>query len=246
MTIPSKLAGTGFKEADTGVKLRILVGVEALEKEGKTHFALTAPGPLAVFDFDTGMEGVVHKFAGKKKIYVSDYRRLGNVMTNTPENWVLLWEKFKREYIAAMDAPEIRTVVLDTATEVWELLRMARFGKLTQVMPYHYGPVNAEYRELIRKAYASGKNLILLHKMKDEYVNDKRTGQLKRSGFSDTGFLVQVNVRLWRDEDNNFHLYVKDCRQNPDANGMDLMNDMANFPTLATIVFPGTEEGDWG
>jgi hypothetical protein len=105
VTIPSKLAGTGFKEADTEVKLRILVGVEALEKEGKTHFALTAPGPLAVFDFDTGMEGVVHKFAGKKKIYVSDYRRLGNVMTNTPENWVLLWEKFKREYIAAMDAP---------------------------------------------------------------------------------------------------------------------------------------------
>ena len=167
MAIPSKLSGTGFKEADPSIKKRLLVAVEALEKEGKTHFALTAPGPIAVFDFDTGMEGVVHKFARQKKIYVSDYRRLGNVMTNTPDNWILLWEKFKREYIATMEAPEIRTVVMDTATEVWELLRMARFGKLTQVMPYHYGPVNAEYRELLRKAYSTEKNLILLHKMND-------------------------------------------------------------------------------
>jgi len=112
-------------------------------------------------------------------------------------------------------------------------------------MPYHYGPVNAEYRELIRKAYASGKNLILLHKMKDEYVNDKRTGSLKRSGFSDTGYMVQVNVRMWRDEENNFHLYVKDCRQSPEVAGLDLLNDMANFTTLATLVFPETTEKDW-
>lgn len=245
MAIPSKLSGTGFKEADPSIKKRLLVAVEALEKEGKTHFALTAPGPIAVFDFDTGMEGVVHKFARQKKIYVSDYRRLGNVMTNTPDNWILLWEKFKREYIATMEAPEIRTVVMDTATEVWELLRMARFGKLTQVMPYHYGPVNAEYRELLRKAYSTEKNLILLHKMKDEYVNDKRTGSLKRSGFSDTGYMVQVNVRMWRDEDSLFHLFVKDCRQNPDVAGMDLVNDMANFQTLATLVFPETTEKDW-
>lgn len=235
----------GFKEADSTIVKRLLVAVESLEKEGKTHFALTAPGPIAVFDFDTGMEGVVSKFAKQKKIYVSDYRRLGNVMTNTPDNYVLLWEKFKKEFIATMEEPSIRTVVMDTATEVWELLRLARFGKLTQVMPYHYGPVNAEYRELLRKAYSSNKNLILLHKMKDEYVKDQRTGQLKRSGFSDTGYMVQVNIRMWRDEENHFHMFVKDCRQNPDVAGLDLMDDAATFPMLANCIFPETTEKDW-
>jgi len=38
---------------------------------------------------------------------------------------------------------------------------------------------------------------------------------------------------------------VKDCRQNPDVAGMDLVNDMANFQTLATLVFPETIEKDW-
>lgn len=243
MAVPARMVG--FKGADPSIVKRLLVAVESLEKEGKTHFALTAPGPIAVLDFDTGMEGVVSKFAKTKKIYVSDYRRLGDAMTNKVENWLIMWEKFKREYIAALEEPTIKTVVMDTATEVWELLRMARFGKLTQVMPYHYGPVNAEYRELLRKAYSTNKNLILLHKMKDEYVKDQRTGNLKRSGFGDTGYMVQVNLRMWRDEDNNFHLFVKDCRQSADVAGMDLTNEMANFSTLATMIFPETSEKDW-
>ena len=54
-----------------------------------------------------------------------------------------------------------------------------------------------------------------------------------------------MNVRMWRDEDSLFHLFVKDCRQNPDVAGMDLVNDMANFQTLATLVFPETIEKDW-
>ena len=243
MAVPAKMVG--FKEADPSIVKRLLVAVESLEKEGKTHFALTAPSPIAVFDFDTGMEGVVGKFTKTKKIYVSDYRRLGDAMTNKVENWAIMWEKFKREYIAALEEPTIQTVVMDTATEVWELLRMARFGKLTQVMPYQYGPVNAEYRELLRKAYSGNKNLILLHKMKDEYVKDQRTGNLKRSGFGDTGYMVQVNLRMWRDEDNHFHMFVKDCRQNPDVAGLDLMDDAATFPMLANCIFPETTEKEW-
>ena len=72
-------------------------------------------------------------------------------------------------YQWALAEPAVRTISVDTATELWELLRMARFGKLTQVMPYQYGPVNAEFRSLIRMAYASDKNLILLHKMRKVY-----------------------------------------------------------------------------
>ena len=42
--------------------LRLVVRVGGLEKEGKTHFALTAPGPIGAIDMDRGMEGVVEKF----------------------------------------------------------------------------------------------------------------------------------------------------------------------------------------
>ncbi len=240
----SKLSTLGFRKADPTVRKRLVVSVEAMEKQGKSHFSLTAPGPIALFDFDTGLEGVIHKFAKEKDIYVSDYRRLGNVLK--PEEYLAMWERFKREYVACIQEGPVRTIIMDTATEVWELLRLARFGKLTQVMPYHYGPVNAEFRELIRLGYGSDKNLILLHKMKPEYVNDKSTGKYVRSGFGDTGFMVQVNIRLYRDSDNIFIMWIKDSRQNPDIAGIEIpISNVLGFPLLGTMVLPETQEKDW-
>jgi hypothetical protein len=85
-------------------------------------------------------------------------------------------------------------------------------------MPYQYGPVNDEYRNLVREAYKYDKNLILLHKMRPVYINDKRTGKYERSGFSDTGFLVQVNAEI-QYEDGEFFLTIVDCRHDPSLNG---------------------------
>ena len=115
---------------------------------------------------------------------------------------------------------------------------MARFGKLSQVMPHQYGPVNAEWRRLIRKAYDSDVNLILLHKMKKKYVNDKWNGSYERSGFADIGFLAQCNAEVSRDaETGEFRCHVIDSRQNPDLANVDLEGPMCNFETLLDLVF---------
>jgi hypothetical protein len=127
-------------------------------------------------------------------------------------------------------------------------LRIARFGRLTQVMPYQYGPVNAEYRNVIREAYKWDKNVILLHKMKAQYINDKRTGEYDRAGFSDTGFLVQVNARAYRygsEDGGAFAFMVEDCRQEPDLQDMEFEGEMANFPTLAAMVLPSVDPKEW-
>jgi hypothetical protein len=210
------------------------MSVSGLEKQGKTHFALTAPGPIAYFGLDIGTEGVIGKFVTNKTIWAMEIivPMDGVAATET-------WNKFYSTYEAVLNMNDIRTIILDTATEAWELLRLARFGKLTQVMPHHYGPVNAEYRKLIRAAYMSDKNLILLHKMKSVYVNDKRTRDYERAGFSDTGFLVQVNCQIYRDDDGIFNLYVVDCRQNSELMGEVLSGEMCNFPMLASLVLSG-------
>lgn len=125
---------------------------------------------------------------------------------------------------------------------------MARFGRLTQVMPYQYGPVNSEYRALIREAYGYNKNLILLHKMKPQYVNDKRTADYDRAGFGDTGFLVQVNTRVYRyspEDGGDFAIYVEDCRQEPDMVGEELVGPMCSFPFLAGMVLPDIDPKEW-
>lgn len=228
---------------------RLIVAVSGREKHGKTHFALTAPGPIAYQDLDIGTEGVIEKFVKSGKvIYHKEYgyTELKDRGVNNKEQFKPIWDKFKEDYIAIMDS-KVRTVVMDTASEVWELLRMAAFGKLDHVMPHHYGPVNAEYRSLLRMAYVSNKNLILLHKVKPQYIDDKRTREYDRAGFGDTGFMVQVNMRCWRkmvDDSLTFGVTIDDSRQNADVAGMELTGDMCNFPMVASII-TGVDVEKW-
>lgn len=231
----------GFKKADMSVMHRLIVNVMAREKSGKTHFALTAPGPIVLFNFDFGLEGVINKF-NKKPIYASEYR----INEISPDKYAAEWERFKRENKAAMNEKQVRTIIWDTGTEVWELIRMARFGKLTQVMPHQYGPVNSEMRTLVRDAYSSDKNLIVLHKMGIQYVNNNPTDKYVMAGFKDIPYNVQVNCLAWREDGGgDFHLEISDCRQNSDMAGLDMVGDMINFQNLAMMVLPGTSEKDW-
>jgi hypothetical protein len=236
------IASLGLKKANTDITKRMIVNVVGKEKQGKTNFGLTAPGPIVLFDFDYGLEGVINKFAGKKAIYPSEYR----INEISAGQFLSSWERFRKEFTGALKEKEVRSILIDTGTEMWELIRLARFGKLTQVMPQHYGPVNAELRGIVRDAYSSDKNLILLHKMTEIYVENKPSGRFGMAGFKDIPYNVQVNVLCWRNTDDQvFHATINDCRQNSDLAGLDLEGDMVNFPTLATLVFPGTEEGDW-
>jgi len=231
----------GYSRATKSKIKRIIANVQGKEKRGKTHFALTAPGPIALIDMDIGLEGVVDKFIGEKEIVVAgfNYRNVKD-----PKEWEEMNNRMKKAFTDALKSKEVRTVVMDTATEAWELMRMANFGKLSEVKPHHYGPVNAEFRDLIRKAYESDKNVLLIHKVKKEYVNDKSTGEYERAGFGDAGYLMQLNVEMWK-KDGTFGLTVLDCRQLKEVEGLELIEPMSNFPFLATQVFDGTAEEDW-
>jgi len=243
-TAKAKMNKYGFTSAaDIEIKPRLILSISGLEKQGKTHFALTAPGPIAVFSTDIGEEGVVSKFTEEKDVYIMKIDRIDE---DSAEQAPAEFSRFRDAYRQMLRGNEVRTIMFDTATEIWEILRMARFGRLTQVMPYQYGPVNAEYRALIRDAYAYDKNLILLHKMKSRYINDKRTGEYDRAGFSDTGFLVQVNTRVYRyspEDGGEFAIYIDDCRQNPDLAGEELAGPLCSFNFLAGSVMPDV---NWG
>ena len=242
----AKLKKLGFTPAkDIEFHARIIMSVCGLEKQGKTHFAFTAPGPIAIFSTDVGEEGVIEKFRDEKEMHVMEIARIEE---DSAEEAPPEWNKFRTAYYTLLKSDDVRTVIVDTATELWELIRLARFGRLTQVKPYHYGPVNAEFRTLIRDAYSYDKNVILIHKMKTKYVKDKRTDEYERSGFSEMGFLVQVNTQAYRDDPEDggeFNLWIKDCRQNKEMAGEVLEGDMCTFPMMAMMVLPDADPGSW-
>jgi hypothetical protein len=234
------MAIQGYNEAkQTKNAKRLIVSVEAQDKEGKTEFGLSAPKPLCLINQDIGLEGVIEKHVKKKeKIYVADfdYRDATSVQEQQK-----MWENAKKCYLDALKSPEIKTLVWDTATEGWELIRLARFGKLTQVMPHSYGPVNAEFQDLIRKAYDTDKNVIFLHKLKRQYINDKPTGVMERAGFGNIGYLVQINIRLIREmgeEGRGFGMKIINCRYDANLAGQEVWEPMSNFETLFSLIYP--------
>lgn len=236
----------GFESAEAPVRNRLFVSVDGLTGKGKTHFSLTAPAPIVLFDLNIRTEGVLHKFTDDKEIYVCKFR-IPDIESQDAAIMKLAaikeWDKFKSSYRKAIISGA-RTIIIDTGTEAWELIRMARFGR-SDVKPFHYGPVNAEFKGLLSKALECEQdvNVIITHKKKSVYVNDQRTGEYERAGFSDIGYMVQVAVSIDYDEDEGGAVCEIDkCGLDVTMEGFRLVGDLCTFPGLARLLLPG---GDW-
>lgn len=249
MTTTAELKALGFDDEAKEIPKRLIGSVSGHEKTGKTHFALTAPPPILFFNVDIGTEGVVEKFQlgtkeiAAKQVFVYDVRFSKTAGIQAQADYATLWADLKLKLAKAWSLSE-GTVIMDTASEAHELSRLAAFGKLTQVMPHHYGPVNAEWRELIRLAYDSPMNTILIHKLRPKYINDQRTNQYEVKGFGETGYLVQANLETLREDQEGtmpkWGLRINDCRQNPRLNGTEFWQaPMNTFEFLLKLVHPG-------
>lgn len=268
---PLNLGGS-FTLASQPAPRRLVVALDGLEKTGKTRWALTAPGPIAYQNLDIGLEGVIESFQSEKVIFRADYGldigkddTQATIMAKAGPEWLRFVTDWKEFVIPAMKKGLVKTGVWDTGSELWELQRLARLGKLTQVMPHHYTALNSEYQNLLREVYDTPGNLVILHKLKPEWKDNpvtnkgNKTGLFERSGYSGTGFLVQVNATCWREKlqgdppgapTGPFHVTVRDCRQNATIAGMELVSGAdspfpADFATLAGLVYPESDPAEW-
>jgi hypothetical protein len=137
-----ELAALGFSTLDTSVHHRLIISSSAREKCGKTHFSIaTTPEPIAFIDFDVGTEGVVNKFPSRKIIHKQFNTR--KEMSLAGEKYGQSeaekdWEEIQKVIRAVIKSNVIRTMVVDTATELWEIARLSEFGRLDQVKSQHH------------------------------------------------------------------------------------------------------------
>jgi len=243
-----------FVRATSTVKTRLIVNIQGPEKTGKDHmgFSFTG-GPIYVHSMDQGLEGVVQKFQNTREIYTAEYEltiqpgEASEIEVGRAAD--IVWEQFKANYRDSLASTRTEgLVIIDTGTEAWELLRLASFGKLTQVLPHHYSKPNAEFRDLVREGYDAS-NVVWIHKMKPEYENftdsqgkekSRKTGGLSVKMMNDIPFLVQANVQTWSQPreggGTEFGATIIDCRLNPDLTGLSIPNDLDQLIMLATQV----------
>jgi hypothetical protein len=237
---------SAFTRATATQSRRMIMSLSGEEKSGKNHTSLTFPAPIYIHSFDIGLEGVVDKFINgqiaSKEIYVADYELEIQPGEASPQEVAdsadKVWSRFVTNYKDGLRSCGNGTTVVDTDGEAWQLCRLARFGKIAQILPHHYGPVNAEFRDIIRESYNHSCNVVLLSQRTDVWENyldskgqekGRKTGEKARKGFGELPFLVQINAVCNRLDlaggGSEFSVTIEDCRFNPDANGVTVPND---------------------
>ena len=247
MPISKALKNLGVKEADTAVYPRLIMAVTAHDQRGKTHFALTAPSPSLIISSDIGTEGVVGKFQAEgKEIYEHQW-----TLPEAQKDAKKEWESLAAVFEAALQDEHLRTIILDTESEVWQLLRLFKFGKLEKIPSYMYGEVNAIASRMYKRAFQHKKNVILLRKFKAKYINDKRTADYEPSGFGDIHYIAQVTATAGREKrsknnsNSDFNMTITKCRHNPELEGEIYTGPMCCFPYIASEVVTTIPMSEW-
>lgn len=208
---------------------------------GRTSVALTAPGPIALMHADEKIDGIVEPVvaAGKK---IRTYNFGGTFSGSSDQIANQANAALTEFYRAWADAfTWARTVILDTHTELWELLRLARFGKLAQVKPIHYGPVNAEWQSIFKAFRRQDRaNLICVGKIREKYdKNDKPTGKMEQAGQKDFGYLSDIRIRCDKSLTKHgvkFSGTIEKGWFNASIEGTEIPGEMLTFPEILEIV----------
>jgi hypothetical protein len=180
-----------------------------------------------------------------------------------PEESLKLYRKhvdaITAEYARMLDDKSIKTIVIDTGTQLWEDILFAHFGKSQQIKPVSRGLPNQEMKNLLN---ACEKNLIVIHKSKEKWADDKPTGKYERAGYGYVAY--DMNVCVQHSRDNAIHnreckesdagcvcwaIRISECQANPELVGggelSKLTGRRVTFAHLARRIFPDSQLSDW-
>ena len=239
----------------------IVASSQGVGGAGKTHFWLTAPGPIAYFLFDPGgLKGMTSKEAfADKDIRVIDF--------SSQLDWGRI-EQADRvaraiDIVAGFDAAwdialkKARTIVIDKEDRLWETIRYAN-NEVFSPTPKNFYEMNQDYAALIAQAEGAGVNLGLIRGMKEKWG---KTGVSRTTGKPQMGFtgelvprgqkevteLVQINLEhRWDEDDREFKVKILEkCRL---GNAIELLGQeygMMDFATLAMTLYPDVDADNW-
>lgn len=170
----------------------------------KTSFICSAPDPIYIFDFDNGLDGVVDRWidAGKDIKHVTIGVIAKESLEENQAQADEVWSRFKKTYYEIVEDNSARTIGIDTGTHLWEIAQWSELGKIEiaradkkdTILPFYWGKVNQQFRSLMQKALDCDKNVIVTHRMKEEWEAGGPTGKYKLAGFKDMEFESKILI----------------------------------------------------
>ncbi len=240
-----QLKQLGFNAQLPPTPQRLIVDIAGPEKSGKSHLALTGIEPIIYFSIDKGTEGVVEKFqqSGKQVLVYEIRYPIGK----DKADYTPIWAAFRQALDAALTVGE-GTIVFDTWSEIYELARLAHFGRLVSVPPTQYPQCYPDLRMILDDIYSTRMSAALLTKMMPAF----ESRIMEKKGFNETKFKVQTSVSVGMNmvvENEGelakpvWSLKVDECRQNAGMTGMTFTSkqvsgdgSVQDYFNLSTII----------
>jgi len=214
-------------------------------KSGKTHFACTAPSPIRFFDFDLGSFSIMQKKFPDTEIVKSEH-----FIDVWKQNSVMpVLKEFDLQYKEALMDDRFKTIVIDTGSQLWEIVRIALFEHVKKNDPnrqrliqIEYASANAQMEAFLKAPYAVGKNLIVTHYTKDSYDSTgNKTGQVEPEQYKGTNGIADIilsfeTVLRKKVIGVDTSVTIRAARDNRDIVGAKLFNP--TYEDVATIIEP--------
>lgn len=224
----------------------ISVSISGEPKSGKSHLALTFPKPLSILSLDLGAKALLSKppFDGQDITLREMPMPLFDSLDATSLGFAQFWQEVKKQIYADIDSCKFQTIVIDTATALWEVIRYGfneEEGKAIGASgkARNYGEPNARMYGIYTRAQVGGVNLVLIQYTKDKWENDQNTGRRVMDGWNRTEGIVDVNL-VNRKEPNpkgggsQFKTLIKDNRYDHTTEGTELT--MTDYDELVTVL----------
>jgi hypothetical protein len=269
---PNRELDQYFALPGSSVYPRLVLSLDGLDKEGKTHYALmTTPTPVRVISNDTGTEIVAQKARAigrdVKVMYIDmpdpnpKVTAAKDVNVEDLTQWKGEWERVQSVFAAIGRDKTVKTLVVDTASKLWNLCLLAHFGKMKKIPQHLRETPNSEFYKMLWDLYKSREdlNMILLHLMKKKYVPSTKPGvdaewdgTYERQGWRDIGAFADLTVRAGWDgtknyvtgQANGFYTEIdagRATRFGSHLSGRRWYGEQNTFWNLGMEVFPETE-----
>jgi hypothetical protein len=258
---------------------KLMASICALPGNGKTEFGAGCPGPIEYFTVDSNTAEILIKHQDTKDIRLHSYIMppvtFGDIDTDQGRYDIKTLAQATLDALVQDIRPILagtsgaRTVVLDTATEFFELALLADHGKAVQILPEMRTKTNYKWKSFLQALKGSGCHVILLHLLGPKYESrttkvqggpprEERVqvpGEYDRRGFSQTQKEVNVEAFIHRDLDrgdgdleDQFGIQIVKCNPRPLLTGKQYwgrkkIGRAASFQYLASKLYP--EIDDW-
>jgi hypothetical protein len=173
------------------------------------------------------------------------------------------WDRHMKNYELAVKESmkgNVRTIVIDTATELAEILAISKDGRVDQKKDDYgrtKGFVKLEMAKMIKMSREGNANLILLARAKEVWEGGQPTGTFKYQGPDTFEYDADFagHLRLERRRSVKMKQSLKhelqitkagvDLEQLGEVYGEDDWGEMGPFVYACVMNFPGTSPDDW-